>query len=189
MINANVKQQKSMTVRKMARIGVLGAISVVLSITPLGYIPINPVVQVTLMHIPVIIAGIVEGYLGGILVGLIFGITSLVRSLSGPLGPIFMNPIVSVAPRILIGVVAAFLYKRTRNVPLAAAIGTLTNTVGVLSMMYVFGAKVFAGVKNIALPAVGKAILGIGITNGIPEIIVAVIIITAVMKGIEKVTR
>lgn len=187
MLRVNSNQGRNLSVRKIARLSVLGAISVVLSLTPLGYIPINPVIQITLMHIPVIIAGIVEGVSGGAIVGLIFGVTSLIKSLSGPLAPIFINPLVSVVPRILIGVVSAYVYKKTKNVPVTAAIGTITNTTLVLSMIYFVGAKSFANIKEIAVDTVGKLLLTTGVINGIPEAIAAVLIITAVMKGIEKV--
>ncbi len=63
---------KKVDVRKMAIIGVLAAISIMLSMTPLGFIPIGPT-NATIMHIPVIIGAIVEGPLVGITVGFIFG--------------------------------------------------------------------------------------------------------------------
>ena len=63
----------------MAIIGVLAAISIMLSMTPLGFIPIGPT-NATIMHIPVIIGAIVEGPLVGITVGFIFGATSFIKS-------------------------------------------------------------------------------------------------------------
>ncbi|WP_286316919.1 ECF transporter S component, partial [Romboutsia ilealis] len=51
------KQRKKTDVRKMAIIGVLSAISIMLSMTPLGFIPIGPT-NATIMHIPVIIGAI-----------------------------------------------------------------------------------------------------------------------------------
>ena len=62
---------KNVDVRKMAIIGVLAAISIMLSMTPLGFIPIGPT-NATIMHIPVIIGAIVEGPLVGITVGFIW---------------------------------------------------------------------------------------------------------------------
>ncbi|HBX48765.1 MAG TPA: ECF transporter S component, partial [Clostridiaceae bacterium] len=58
MVETKAVKGSSFTAKKMTRIAILGAISVLLSVTPLGYIPINPVIQVTIMHIPVIIAAI-----------------------------------------------------------------------------------------------------------------------------------
>ena len=73
------KPIKKMDVRKMAIIGVLAAISIMLSMTPLGFIPIGPT-NATIMHIPVIIGAILEGPVVGIVVGFIFGATSLIKS-------------------------------------------------------------------------------------------------------------
>ena len=64
----------------MAIVGVLSSISIMLSMTPLGFIPLGPL-NATIMHIPVIIGAILEGPLVGITVGLIFGATSLLRDL------------------------------------------------------------------------------------------------------------
>jgi uncharacterized membrane protein len=173
------------TTRKMARIAMLGAIAAFMSFTPFGYIQLG-IVKITFMHIPVIIAAIVEGLYGGIIVGLIFGISSLVSNLSGPLAPLFLNPMVSIVPRIMIGIVAYYVYKSTKKVWLTAIAGTLTNTILVLSGFYIFGAALFAGVRKIDPSTVGKVILGIGVTNGIPETIIAVIVITAIVRAIKK---
>ena len=77
------RKTKKLEVRKMAIIGVLAAISIMLSMTPLGFIPLGPV-NATIMHIPVIIGAVLEGPLVGITVGLIFGATSLFRALTMP---------------------------------------------------------------------------------------------------------
>ena len=78
-----IETKKSFTVRRMTVTGMLGAISVVLGMTPLGFIPIGTT-NATIMHIPVIIGAIVEGPIVGMLVGLIFGISSLIRSITIP---------------------------------------------------------------------------------------------------------
>ena len=57
-----MKKENSFNVRRMAIIGVLGAISIILGMTPLGFIPVGPT-RATIMHIPVIIGAIMEGLL------------------------------------------------------------------------------------------------------------------------------
>lgn len=180
------KERSTFTVKKMTRIAMLGAIAAFMSLTPFGYIKIG-VLNVTFMHIPVIIAAIVEGWTGGIIVGLIFGVSSLINSLSSPLAPVFLNPMVSVFPRIMIGLIAAYLYKKTKNVPLTAAVGTLTNTILVLSMIRIFVSSAFANINHVAISTLNKILVTAAVTNGIPEMIVAVIIITAVMKALVKI--
>lgn len=78
-----LRQKKKTDVRRMAIIGVLSAISIMLSMTPLGFIPIGPT-NATIMHIPVIIGAIIEGPVVGITVGFIFGATSLLKALTMP---------------------------------------------------------------------------------------------------------
>jgi uncharacterized membrane protein len=97
------------TTRDITVTGVLGAIAIVLGLVPgLGFIPApTPAGSATTMHIPVIIAGILEGPLVGALVGAIFGFFSFVRSTT----PIFKNPVIAFAPRILIGVVAFLVFR------------------------------------------------------------------------------
>lgn len=62
-----MKSEKVLNVRRMVIIAIFGAITIVLGMTPLGFIPVGPT-RATIMHIPVIIAAIVEGPLvGGLL--------------------------------------------------------------------------------------------------------------------------
>ena len=106
MINTRTSAQRRLNVRKMTLIGVLSSISIIMSMLPfIGYIPIGPI-KATIMHIPVIIGAIIEGPLVGAIIGLIFGLTSLWSAITQPvlLSPLFYNPLVSVLPRVLIGV-------------------------------------------------------------------------------------
>lgn len=73
------------SVRQIAMIGMLSAISIFLGLTGLGFIPIPPV-KATIMHIPVIIGAIVEGPIVGSLVGLVFGLFSMYQNFTAP-GP------------------------------------------------------------------------------------------------------
>lgn len=193
------------TVRRITIIALLSAIAIVMSIVPgIGYIYVG-VIKATFMHIPVIIAAILEGPLAGAIVGMIFGISSLVINMSGPLAPVFINPMVSVVPRILIGIIAAYIYRlmagyshdksfigkllKRLAVPLAAAAGTITNTVGVLSMIYFVAAKQFTQIKGITMGNLGKVLLGVALTNGIAELCIAVVLVTVIVKSLKSIKR
>ena len=104
------------SVRQMTMVGMLSAISIFLGLTGLGFIPIPPV-KATIMHIPVIIGAIVEGPIVGALVGLVFGLFSMYQAFTTPLPTsfIFWNPIIALVPRILIGVVAYYVYILLKN--------------------------------------------------------------------------
>ena len=197
-----------LTTRKLAVIGMLGAVSIVLQLTPLGFIvlPFSPV-RATIMHVPVIIAAIVEGPVAGILVGLIFGGFSMYNAAVSPVSPVsfvFLDPLVAILPRLLIGVTSYYAYvaiksalasrfgEKTAAVSasgFAAVIGTLTNTIGVLSAIYLRHIAQFAEALSIAPETVGAFIVGIGMSHGLPEIIVALLIVIPVVQGVSRLYR
>ncbi|HHW58593.1 MAG TPA: ECF transporter S component [Clostridia bacterium] len=167
------KKEGSLTkisLRQITVAGMLSAISIVLSTTILGYIPLG-IANATTMHIPAIIGGVLEGPIVGAFIGLIFGLTSFIRQNT----PLFANPIIAILPRIFIGVVAYYAYKWTKNAGIAAAAGTLTNTIGVLSLAVLF--------KYLPWQVAGL----VALRNGIAEIVVAAILTTAVVKSLKKV--
>lgn len=190
---------RRVNVRRMTVIAVLSAISITLSMIPgIGYIPIGPV-NATIMHIPVIIGAIIEGPVVGATVGLIFGITSMLKAITTPTATsfIFMNPIVSILPRVLIGILAYYVYelavKITKKVYLSGlisgAIGSLVNTAGVLGMVYVLYGAEYAIKKGADPSTAGKLILALVTTNGIPEAIVGALVVSSVVVALKKVIK
>lgn len=190
-----MKKEKRLNLRKMTEIGILGAVSIVLGLSPLGFIPIGPT-RATIMHVPVIIGALMSGPLVGAFVGLIFGLFSIFQAISNPTptSPFFYNPLVSILPRIAIGLVTAYSYKlivklgrdkeraRKRGLVFSSLLGSLTNTVGVLSMIYILYGEKFVLSMGLNPNHARGVILGIGLTNGIPEAIIASIISTAVVR-------
>lgn len=242
----------NLSVKKMTIIGVLGGISIILGMTPLGFIPIGPT-RATIMHIPVIIGAITEGPLVGGLVGLIFGLFSIFQAITNPtpISFVFLNPIISVLPRVLIGIITYYTYRLIRglgenkslkflnllwiaiigyliygiyinivefnsiwpilmNIVLIALsvlvgiyankklrnkaidiiiptiMGTLTNTVGVLFSIYLLYGQRFVEALGQDVNMVRKVIVGIGITNGIPEVIIAIIVVTNIIGALKN---
>jgi uncharacterized membrane protein len=165
-------------VRKIVIAGVLSAITILLGWTRLGFITVPSIVaDATIMHVPVIIGGVMEGPVVGAIVGLIFGIFSFIQGTI----PAFKDPLVAILPRLLIGVTAWLAYSAFRRVneylavALGAVVGSLTNTIGVLGM----------GVLRGYWPA-GPAV-AVGVTQGIPEAILAAIITVAVVTVWKRV--
>ena len=188
-------RRKNVNVRKMSIISVLSAISIMLSMTPLGFIPIGPT-NATIMHIPVIIGAIVEGPMVGMTVGLIFGLTSLIRNLTMPTitSFAFINPLVSVLPRVLIGIVAYYVYKLAIKITknsfvsgwITGFIGSLVNTVGVLGMVYLlYGARYAVALDKSAASA-KTLLLTLATTSGIPEAILGGFVVSAVAVVLKK---
>ncbi|MEY8000984.1 ECF transporter S component [Clostridium sp. Mt-5] len=188
-----LKTWSKLSIRQIAIIGMLSAISIVLGVTGLGFIPIPPV-KATIMHVPVIIGAVLEGPLVGAMVGLIFGIFSVIQSITTPtpVSFVFMNPLVSVLPRILIGVGSYYVFKLIRmkkevlSIGIAAAIGSLINTIGVLGMIYIIYLGPYAKALNISLSAAKKGILVVAFTNGMPEMILSILITVSVVTAITK---
>ncbi len=186
------KQKALFQPRKMATIGLLSSISILLSLTPLGFIPIPPI-NPTIMHVPVIIGAIIEGPLAGGVIGGIFGFSSLVRAFMTPTPTnfIFWNPLISIGVRILIGVVSAYVYRALKNrksgVAITAVVGTLVNTVGVLGLAYFFYLTRYSEALGITETAARTLILTVAGTNGIPEAIVSALIAVPVVAAYKKI--
>ena len=196
MINTRTSVQRRLNVRKMTVIGVLSAISIMMSMIPfIGYIPIGPV-KATIMHIPVIIGAIVEGPAVGATIGLIFGLTSIWNAITQPvlLSPLFMNPLVSVLPRILIGIIAYYVYQGVYKVSkkvyssgfIAGIIGSLINTAGVLGMIYVLYADKYLALMEQQGASAAKLLFGVVLTSGVPEALVAGLIVSAVSVSLIR---
>lgn len=189
---------KKFGTRQLVIIGMLSGISIFMGLTGFGMIP-TPWMKVTIQHLPVIIGGIVEGPIIGGIVGLIFGLFSMYLNMSQPvlLSPIFMNPIIAIIPRVLIGIVSYYVFKIMKEkfnkeklgLILAAIAGTITNTAGVLGLTYILAMEQFATLKEISSAAVAGALGTIAVSNGIPECIVAVMIVVPVCLALFKLNK
>lgn len=119
---------------KLVLSAMLGAIVVVLGVTPLGFIPFGPM-KLTILHIPVIIGAIYGGPVVGMTVGLIFGIMSVFQApgditfgpvwATGELKNYLLIGVTAIVPRVLIGLTAAFTYKGAKKIPRKIALGSL----------------------------------------------------------------
>jgi uncharacterized membrane protein len=157
----------SLGTRQIVVAGILGGIAVFLGATRLGFIPVPTLAgNATIMHVPAILGGALEGPVVGLLAGGIFGIYSWLYAEV----PLFKDPIIAIGPRLLIGVVAwaVFVVLRSKNVYLASALagvlGSLTNTVGVLGLGVLLGYLPLAGVVPIIPQAVAEAVLAAVVT-------------------------
>ena len=164
----------SLDVRQIVIAGILGGIAIFLGYTRLGFIPVpNLAGSATIMHVPAILGGALEGPVVGTIVGGIFGIFSFIQAEV----PFFRDPLVSILPRLFIGVLAwaVFVGLRNRSVDLAAAaagvLGSLANTVGVLGMAVLLGYLPLAAVVPI-------------VPQGIAEAILAAVVTVVVVRGV-----
>ncbi|MCM3443438.1 ECF transporter S component [Metabacillus halosaccharovorans] len=183
---------------RMVLLGMLSAIIIIQTTIPfLGYIPIGPL-SLTIIQVTVIIAAIVLGTKEGAIVGGIWGIITFIRAFIAPtsvIAPIvFTNPLVSVLPRILIGVVAAYVFHRilsgklneTVRMSVAGVLGSLTNTVLVLGFIYLFYREPYANFLELDMEQLLPALMTIVATNGITEAILSGVLAPIISKPLLK---
>lgn len=154
--------------------------------------PIRP----TLVHIPVIIAAILYGPKIGSSLGFLMGMMSLITNsivilptsyLFSPFVPNgnLASLLIAILPRILIGITPYLIYKRLTNpggLVLSGLVGSLTNTVFVLSGIFIFFAKVYGGNVKALLAAIISS-------NALAEMIIAAILVTVMIPRLEAVKK
>ena len=182
--------------RKLVVTAMLVALVLILVFSGLGFIPFL-VFAITLYHIPVIIAAQAEGWTTGLIVAFMFGATSLYKALTAPAGlydPLFVNPLVSILPRLLI-VPATLLGLRLLRgrgklaYAVSALLGTLANTIFTLSAISIALLVSPGTVGLTAGPAVKLAIGAIwggSMVNAALECVLAMAVCTGVMTALEK---
>jgi uncharacterized membrane protein len=192
-------------VRTLTQLALFTALELILAFTPLGSIPIGPIVATT-AHIPAVLAGIVLGPGGGAIIGVVLGICSfIVHTMTPTITSFVFTPfytvagvsgnfwslVISFVPRILIGVVSGLIFRALTkrgavNIHIGALIagvfGSLTNTVLVLGGIYLFFGESFAQAIGQSYQALLGALGGVVLTNGIPEAILAALIAAAAAK-------
>ncbi len=195
--------------KRIAMLALFSALILLMAFTPfLGYIPLG-FTRATIIHIPVILGALLLGPANGAILGFVFGLTSLINNTVNPTATSFVfspfyslgefdggwqSLIICLVPRTLTGVVPYYVYRLFHKlnkkfrpnaaVPLAAAgvSGALTNTLLVMSMIFLFFGKQYAVASGKAADAAYAFILSIIGVNGVPEAIVAGILIMLLGK-------
>ncbi len=194
----NKMKMNKMSTKEMVTAAVLSAIIVVLGYTPLGLIPL-PTMTATILHIPVAIGAILYGPKMGLTLGVVMGLTTLSKALLapvGPLDPLFINPLVSVLPRALMGVLTAYVFigvnKMIKNsnigVGIAAAVASIANTVFTLgALVMVYAKQVAAILEQLEVPGTVIAfVLGIAGTSGLAEAVITIIVVVPIIIAFRK---
>ena len=164
--------------------------------TVLGFIPLG-FVSPTTVFLPVAV-GICciekKGY--GIALGIAFGICSWIRAFApaSVLDPYFQNPLVSVLPRALMGIVVVFLYalikKAVKNTIvrgiIVGALVPLFNTVFTMTLLLIFHYTDITALLEGA--SVANWLFGsVVLLNMLPELALGIIVTAIVSKSIEKI--
>lgn len=194
--------------RWMVGVAMMAAIIVVLANTPLGMIPL-PTTKATTTHIPVIIGAVILGPLAGAILGGVFGVCSIISNTIAPVATSFaFSPFLSstglagavkavwvaVGCRIMIGVVAGWVWivlkKFRMNDTLALAItgfaGSITNTIMVMGSIGLLFTQQYAQAKEVAMEAVTGLIMATVAFNGVPEALLALVLVSAIGTALLK---
>ena len=114
------KSAKSFTTKQLTVLGLMIAIMIIFAFTPIGSIPIGPLV-ITMQVIPVAISAVVLGPKGGAIAGAVFGLLSFLQALGigipSAMGAMLVsiNPFLAFVqrfvPRLLDGLIIGFIFK------------------------------------------------------------------------------
>ena len=186
-------------------------IILVLNFTPIGYIQL-PFIKATIIHIPVIIGALLLGPKIGAGLGFVFGLTSLYNNTFAPallsfaFSPFIPLPgtgrgnptalLIAFLPRILVGVVPYYFYRFMKRILkekynvlslfLSGLIGSMTNTILVMHLIYFLFRDAYGKAMNIAANIVYHAVLTVILTSGLPEAILAAVFTAAVCRVLMK---
>ena len=183
------------------------AIELIMGFTPIGYIPVGAL-NITTMHLPVILAGILAGPSFGTAMGFVFGLTSFLYATIQPnitsfvftpfitIGGIsgnFTSLLICFLPRIFLGWFSGMLYsilsrKLQNSIIIAwitAVVNTLIHTVLVLGGIYVFFAPSYAQALGTSTVGVAALLFGVISTNTIAEAVLAGIAIPVLSKSLQ----
>lgn len=198
--------RKKMDTRYMATLAMFCGILLVMGATGIGFIPL-PVIKATTMHIPVILGAVLLGPGAGAVLGGVFGLCSIWANTTSPgllafafspfmstegLPGVLKSLWIALGCRILLGVIAGFLWKGQKRVlkqdylalPVTAAIATICHTILVMGSIYLLLAQQYAQAKNVAITAVFGLVMGTVTASGIPEAIIAAILVTVIGKAL-----
>lgn len=200
-----------MKTKKLTLTAIFLAIIILFSFTPLGFINLG-FIKATLVHVPVIIGGIVLGPRIGAFLGLSFGLLSMTINTMTPSALSFaFSPfipvigtnsgslwavVIALIPRILTGVVPYFVYKwltATNKLPdrlslfFSGVAASMVNTLLVMNLIYLLFQDAYSQLKGVIGSGLYKAVLSVIFINGVPEALVAGIVVSAITGVLIKI--
>ena len=165
----------------------------------LGNIPLVAL-NITIIHITVIVGGIVLGPKVGFLLGFTWGVCSLLVAYTSAnilSFMIFLYSLISILPRLLMGgLVALFYHKVTKliasdrlRMAVTGFLGSIMNTVFVLSSIFLLMGNQYAELKGKTVAELPLFLMSVVMTNGVPEALAATVatpIIASILVTIYK---
>ena len=193
---------KKLSTKQLVTLGLLAAIVLVMSTTPLGTLPSGPL-SITLNMIPIAIAAIAVGPVGGCIIGAVFGMFSFLQAigigvpsgmgmLTFSISP-FLTFVQRVVSRALVGFLLGLIYQGTRKL-INSVVGFFVTGffAAILNFIFFMGLLVlcFGSNADIANYWAGKTVMAYLIatfmSNTILEILVTTILTGLVSLGLYK---
>ncbi|MDU3199406.1 MAG: ECF transporter S component, partial [Anaerococcus hydrogenalis] len=72
------------------------------------------------------------------------------------------------------------------SVAISSFVGTMTNTLFVMGFIYLFYAEKYVKALGISVDAARSTIFGAIITNGLPEAIMSIVLVSAIVKAVSS---
>lgn len=201
--------KKISKIQNLVLMSLFAGIIFMLAFSGIGYIQLG-FIKATIIHIPVIVGSILLGSKRGAFLGFLFGITSFISNTFSPgIMSFAFSPLISIPgtdngsimalaicfiPRILVGIVPYYIFRLLHSLfkgkmnllsfGIAGIAGAITNTLLVMSGIYLLFKDYYAAALEIPTDSVYKAVLTVIFTNGIPEALVAGILASALCRAL-----
>ena len=181
---------------------ILAILAIMTFVPYVGYIPFFGI-SITLIHIVVLISALFFGTLQGTIAGLMWGVLCLIKAIANPTSPtdpIFINPLLSILPRVLFGFISGVIFSLIRKNKndvsvltlslIACGLLTILHTVMVMFMYYLeidylkwcynFASAQYQSTTFFALMEL------VFVTNCIPECALAMIVTPLLFIALKK---
>lgn len=194
----------------LTQFGILLAIEAIFCFTPLGSLPAFGPIVATLGMIPVVITAILLGTGAGTLMGFFAGLFSFLVWTFAPPNPLtafvftpfhslgemsggIASLFICFVPRILVGTVAALVYrgftrlgKKNLAYWLAGICGSMVNTLLVMGGIYIFFGQQYMQALDLPYALILTIIGTTVLTSGIPEAIISAVAAFFVCRPIQR---
>ena len=180
------------------------AILLIMSFVPnMGFIAITPLISLTLLHLPVLLAAALGGWRKGLLMGFVFGVCSYINAIGQPAGfnAFFALPWTAIPPRMIFGLLAGIAFSLIRKLnkgrvkslyfALAGFLLTCLHTVLVFADLYLFFHQEIGAMLSSSDPIAqgttitALALFAIGILG---EATLAAVLIPPLTQAVSKAT-
>lgn len=194
--------KKRFSTKQMVTLGLLMAVVLIMSTTPLGTIPVGPL-SITLNMIPIAIAAVAIGPMGGLVVGAFFGMFSFLQALGigvpSGMGMLtfsvspFLTFVQRVVSRALVGLLVGIIYQLCKKVKkgnyafyVGGFFAAVLNFILFMGMLIAF----FGSLEDISKSWAGKGVMaylvGTFMSNTIFEVIVTTLITGIICTALKK---